>query len=214
MTNSGFIGAEKIGIEGFAVSDVTNTSSGTITAVGPNGIGILGHIGAKVDNAGQIEVTDATGIAIKADITADVINRATGTITGGFNGIQATTTATVNNAGTIFGATGNGILSGSANIINTNTGSISGNLNGIEATTTATVNNAGSIFATAATGRAIRATTATVVNTANITAPVGIQAVSADVTNSGTISAGVAGNGVLAQTATVTNSGVVLYRRP
>jgi hypothetical protein len=66
VTNSGFIGAEKIGIEGVAVSDVTNTSAGTITAVGPNGIGIFGDNSAKVDNAGQITATDATGIAIKA----------------------------------------------------------------------------------------------------------------------------------------------------
>ena len=139
-----------------------------------------------MDNAGQITATDATGIAIKTNTTADVINRVTGTIAGGLNGIQATTTATVNNAGSISGgASGNGIVGASANIINISTGAISAGLNGIQVTTTATIDNAGSISG----------------------GIFGVVAAAVDVTNTGVISGNQAG--MVTTTATVRNSGTI-----
>ena len=77
----------------------------------------------------------------------EVTNTSTGTITGGLAGIQAATTATVNNAGHILGVTGSGIIADIAVVTNDSSGSIFGFFTGVKATTTANVNNAGSISA-------------------------------------------------------------------
>jgi uncharacterized protein with beta-barrel porin domain len=148
LLNTGFIGAAKTGIESDGPTNVTNGVLGTIAAAGPDGIGVLGNNGATVDNAGQITAADPTGIGIKANATADIINRVTGAISGGVNGISADT-AKLNNAGTISGgAAGSGILANNANI--TNSGTISGNF-GIQSTAAAAIINSGVIIGTGGT---------------------------------------------------------------
>jgi uncharacterized protein with beta-barrel porin domain len=208
VVNSGSISGVRQGVR-LQNGDVTNTETGTITGV-TNGVEIVDV--AKVSNAGSIS-GGVRGISIgPANTSSNVEIANSGTITGALNGIETLRRVDLTNSGSISGtgAGSNGILSGSADVTNTSAGVISGDLTGIQATTTATVNNAGSISEVSATigAAAIRATTATVVNTGSIAGSVGIQAVSADVTNSGTISS-LIGNGILAQIATVTNSGVI-----
>jgi uncharacterized protein with beta-barrel porin domain len=208
VVNSGSISGGRRGVF-LQNGEVTNNSTGTI-AGGTNGVEIVDV--AKVSNAGAIS-GGVRGISIgPANSSSNVEIANSGTITGLVSGIETLRRVDLANSGSISGtgAGSNGILSGSANVTNTSAGVISGDLTGIQATTTATVNNAGSISEVSATigAAAIRATTATVVNTGSIAGSAGIQAVSADVTNSGTISS-LIGNGILAQTATVTNSGTI-----
>jgi hypothetical protein len=173
------------GLNGYGTSSDTGNTYKILSGASVTGTlaGLIFDRGA-VTNFGSISGSIETGI-FGNDVNVD--NAASASILSGGLGIFATNTAIVHNSGTISGAG-----------------------DGIDANSSAIVFNSGTISAAGANGRAVRATTATVVNNGTIAAlqtGVGIQAVSADVTNSGTISAGVAGNGVLAQTATVTNSG-------
>jgi len=174
-------------LNGYGTSSDTGNTYKILSGASVTGTlaGLIFDRGA-VTNFGSISGSIETGI-FGNDVNVD--NAASASILSGGLGIFATNTAIVHNSGTISGAG-----------------------DGIDANSSAIVFNSGTISAAGANGRAVRATTATVVNNGTIAAlqtGVGIQAVSADVTNSGTISAGVAGNGVLAQTATVTNSGAI-----
>lgn len=168
----------------------TVNNFGTITGAGPgNNGGILAVSNGTVNNAGVISGTGANSF-----------------------GILLFGTGLITNSGSISGVSG-GIFLANGEVTNTSTGTIVGVDDGVKIAGVAKVSNAGSITATAPTGRAIRAGTATVVNTGSIgsiAGGFGIQAVSADINNSGFILAGFAGIGILAQTATVTNSGTIL----
>lgn len=99
VINSGTISANSFAINADAVA-VTN--SGTISG---GNRGILAST-ATVDNSGAITALTSAGIAIRVFDTANVVNRAGGTIAGGADGILAANVINLNNAGTISGNTG------------------------------------------------------------------------------------------------------------
>ncbi len=186
---------------------VTNQSTGIIAGVG---FGINAHTRATVDNSGGISA-GASGVAVSAG-AVDLINRATGTISGG-SGIRATDTVSVTNAGTISGAgtDGSGVSAGNATVSNsgnisggevgifatvasvTNSGAISGGLNGIEGALVS-VNNAGTISG-GTTGSGVAAT-ATATSTATVNNMTG-----------GTITGG--SFGIVASVAHIDNAGQI-----
>jgi hypothetical protein len=207
VDNAGTIAGVGVGINaGDGTAIVTNASTGIISS---NFNGIFAGT-AIVDNAGIVFGTG--GIGILAD-TANVVNRSTGSISGGRSGIETTTTATIDNAGSISGgANGNGIFAFTANVINRSTSSISGGLNGILANTTANVDNAGSIIGTSSSG--ILADSANVINRSTGSISGGLNGIetttTARVNNAGSISGGANGNGIQAvTTATVDNAGSI-----
>lgn len=173
-------------------------------------IGLFFNDLGAINNSGTISgagVGNSGGIVSAGN--GNVNNAVAGVISGtgaNSNGIAFFSTGSVTNSGRISG-TARGIFLQNGEVTNTGTGTIEGD-DGVKFGNVGKVTNAGSISAVGTAGRGIRATTVTVLNSGNITGLVGIQAVSADVTNSGAISS-VSGNGILAQTASVTNSGTI-----
>ncbi|QDW40252.1 autotransporter domain-containing protein [Bradyrhizobium sp. KBS0727] len=228
INNSGLIQAT--GITGSGVSattvNVTNTSSGTITG---GDSGILANSTATINNAGSIlggtfgiNASDtaniinsgtiaagAAGAAIAADV-ANVNNSGTISTTGvGSRAISATSAAAVTNSGTISADFAIVVQAGSATVTNMSAGTISG-VEAIFANGDATVSNAGKIQATF---DAIRANGLIDVTNSNsiVGGAAGISAITAKVTNSGTISA-TDGDGIAVfseRAATVNNSGTI-----
>ena len=199
------------GTDGFGTNTDTgntyNILSGASVAGADTGLRIFG--GGAVNNFGTI--TGAGGGlngGIQSQIGVTVNNAAAGVISGSgadSSGVAVFSTGFVTNAGHITGV-GRGVILQNGEVTNTSTGIIDGD-DGVKINGVGKVSNAGSISAIGVAGRAIRATTVSVSNTGTIAGLVGIQADSADVTNSGTISA--VANGILAQNATVTNSGSI-----
>ena len=179
VTNRGSISAAFNGIQVTGASTIDN--AGAIFG-GHNGID--GSTALSVNNrSGGSIIGGAAGSAIVAG-SANVINANTGNISGGFNGIQATAAATVDNAGAISGGLF-GVSAAIADITNTNS------ITGVEAAIVvgaATIRNSGRIVALGANG-------------------VGIVGGSLNVTSSGSISGdvGIRSNGI----ATVTTSGTI-----
>ena len=224
-------GATSGGFAGYGTGIETGNTYNVLSGATVTGVvdGLIFDRGT-VHNFGSI-----TGdIGIFANSSANVTNESTGVISGGGDGILATTTATVHNSGTISASAGGfGILSGSsADVTNERTGVISGGADGIFATTTATVHNFGKISGTSDSGirsagsadvtnestgvisggtdGIFASTTATVHNFGKISgaSDSGIfSAGSVDVTNesTGAISGGT--DGIFASTATVHNFG-------
>jgi hypothetical protein len=201
--NAGNIsGSAGIGINSGTVT-VTNASSGVIFG---GSAGIEGDT-VVVNNAGSI-ASGATGISAATlnltnsgsirtagdgifSTSATIINTSTGIISGDLNGIQATTIATIDNAGSISGGSF-GVRAGAVDV--TNSGIISGVQVGIFADS-ARVRNTGSIFGTASNS-------------------FGLVGTDVDVTNSGIVSGAGTGNGIDASgSAVVTNSGTIAGNR-
>jgi hypothetical protein len=206
VTNSGTISAGLAG-NGILAQTATVTNSGTISA-GAAGVALASNT-TTLSNSGTI-FAGAGGFGIDAD-TAVVRNAGTGVISGGLNGVVATVIVTVDNAGSISGANGSGIVADTANV--TNSGSISGGVTGIKATTITNVNNTGSISASNSGGGGVRSQgNAVVTNSGTISAEetgIGSDG-SAVVSNTGSISArGGLGSGISATNAAVTNFGVI-----
>ena len=234
VTNSGFISGGLNGIEGALISvnnagtisggatgsgisaiatatstaTVSNMTGGTIAG---GSFGIVASV-ANIDNAGRITATEAAGFGIRVVGTSDVVNRATGTVSGGV-GISGGPGATVNiaNAGTILGVFA-GIQSILGNInVTSNTGIISGGEGGIGGGQTVTANNSGIIS-----GRiAIEGGTVATVNNAGpgtiSGGDLGILAGVARVVNAGTISGGIGIQAFDTHTgSTIDNSGAII----
>jgi uncharacterized protein with beta-barrel porin domain len=176
------------------------TNSGTISATGASGVGVLfggGSAGGSgvVTNSGTIRALGAGGIAIQALAggnigtgTVTVDNSGPGSkITGDKFAIQATTANIHSNDGTISATGTNGIAisADTATVNNSSSGKITGTFAGIGASTLATVNNAGAISG----------------------GTFGIDASNAMVINSGSIRAG--GAGIFSGAATVANSNLI-----
>jgi uncharacterized protein with beta-barrel porin domain len=185
------------------------SNSGSITG-GTNGVESLKSF--NLSNAGSIigQATDGFGILSAAN--ANVTNAAGGIISGGLRGIQAAT-ATVNNAGTISATAANSAIASAAILADaadvTNSGVISGAV-GIRGATVVRLTNksSGGVFASSTV--AVNATLsglAIVNNAGAISGPTGIFAGTADVTNTGVITA--TQFGIVALTAAVRNSGAI-----
>ena len=211
VDNSGAISAT--GTNGAAVSaravDVINGVTGTISGAAA---GLAATDTATVNNSGTIIGTASNGVGISAasvNITGN-----TGAISGGAIGVFATTIATVNNAGTIAGTDedGAGIFASTVNVTS-NTGTISSGSSGsigIGFTTVANVANAGTIsggsFGILSTG--VRGDINVTSNTGTITGSrlaIGTSG-SVTVNNAGLILAGAAGEGIVGDTAIVSNA--------
>ncbi|MEE3624981.1 hypothetical protein UCD39_13415 [Nitrospirillum sp. BR 11752] len=115
-TTSTFTGAVSA-----AIGSLVNASGATI-AGGSNGLGMGGGTIGTLDNAGLIEGTGtfSSGLYLStynygsltaAGAVANLINQATGTIVGGYNGLQISgaTIGTLANSGSIVGGSGTGI---------------------------------------------------------------------------------------------------------
>ena len=187
VDNSGTIsstGAASFGIRVLDTANVINRASGIISAAQH---GIFANT-VTVDNAGTISATGPGGFGIFSG-SADVINRAGGTISGTGVAISAIDILNLNNAGVIT-SRGTGIFGGTVNL--ENTGSISG----------------GSL------ARGIEGTNVNVTNAGLISGLIGIFASNgaavANVVNTGSILGGdVNGRGILGAVANVTNSGII-----
>jgi uncharacterized protein with beta-barrel porin domain len=228
LSNAGTISGERgiliRNLHGNSNVSISNTGGGSIVGA-ISGIESLRQL--DLFNSGSISATDFGGVAVKST-TANVTNIITGTIAGGFFGIEAAATATVHNAGTISGGaagisadivdlTNSGSILGGvqgttiAKVTNTSTGTISGGFTGVSTPLTsgfAAVDNAGSIS-----GKdfGVLAFTADVTNseTGSISGgATGVHAVTtATVRNAGAISAGANGDGIRADIAAdVTNA--------
>jgi uncharacterized protein with beta-barrel porin domain len=218
-------GAVSGGVDGVGANIVQIVNAGHISGVAHGINAFANSSAATVSNAagGVIEGTGATGIGISGHDSVDVTGNA-GTISGGTDGINAVTTATVVNTGTIMGGTlatvGAGIKADTVTV--TNFGTISATANaagsGIFATTAANVNNvSGGTISGDANGVASNST-ATVVNAGLITATgttvgFGVNAGAVNVTNNvgGTISGKVAiqADAPILGGSTITNSGTI-----
>jgi uncharacterized protein with beta-barrel porin domain len=190
VSNTGTITGGESGIESFHVLNLTN--SGTISGTGANGNGVT-----------------AASTLFGIPGIANVVNTSSGTIAGVVNGISATV-ATINNAGTISGvaANGAGILADTADV--TNSGSISGGI-GIRGDTVVKVTNTSagriSAFVNPAVSAGLFSGFAAVNNAGSISGPIGVSGATADVINTGAITA--TQIGIVASTATIRNSGTV-----
>jgi uncharacterized protein with beta-barrel porin domain len=186
-------------------ADLVN--SGLISATGTSGVGVSFGASGTVTNSGTIQAAATGGIAIQAATDVTVNNSSSGIISGALDGIQATTAATVNNAGTISG-NGVGIIADAVDV--TNSGSISGGIRGnnvvkVTNASTGTISSA----ANAGVSASIAVGFATVDNAGSISGgTVGVFAATVDVGNTGVIS-GVQDGIVGASTAMVRNSGTI-----
>jgi len=100
--NTGTITGDRYGINAGALATVNNVGTISSTSTTSFGVGIVADTVTVTGNTGRITAAGANGTAIDA-ITADVTNGAGGLISGGMFGINATTLATVNDAGTVSG---------------------------------------------------------------------------------------------------------------
>jgi hypothetical protein len=209
VSNSATIGAGPAGsgISAGGTATVKNADTGGISG------GLFGIVAdvAKVDNAGGIAATAASGVGIRASTAADVTN--TGTISAErANGIAISArTVTVTNSGTILvGENGAAIFADTATVINRAGASMSGGGVGILANNSLNLNNAGSISATSF---AVVARTVDLANSGRISATGaggnGVNATIATVNNSGTILAEAEGAGIVAINASVMNTGTI-----
>ncbi|QWG21560.1 autotransporter domain-containing protein [Bradyrhizobium sediminis] len=208
-SGTGTIAGDAFGIvasNGTATVNVSNAAF--IFGTGATGTGISGVI-VNVDNAGGIS-GGATGV--RASTTATVNN--SGTIAGGTEGVVANI-VNLTNSGTIFGsAVGVFSINGGSTVINTSTGVIAGGTAIFAINGDAIVNNAGKIEATSAFGSAIHSNSnADVTNSGSITAGAGVGIFAggvANVANSGTISVGANGIAVFGNIGVnVTNTGTI-----
>jgi hypothetical protein len=210
-TSSGIIAG---GVAGVAATTANVNNAGSI-AGGSSGINTTT---LSLINSGAVAATDAGGNGIFS-VSANVINTSTGLISGGAgaanggDGIQATTIATIDNAGSISGGSvGVRVVAGISTADVTNTGVISGGAAGINATTVIVRSNSGTIAGTGLNGFGIIGDSVNVTNSGHVSGTGtgdGINATSsAIVFNSGTISGSI---GIQAAgAANITNSGAII----
>lgn len=211
VNNSGSISGSGQGVK-LENGEVTNTSAGDISG-GIDGVNIENV--AKVSNAGVI-VGGVRGVHIgaKGVQSAEIFN--SGTISGGTSGIEGLKALKVTNSGDIVGLAFRGIAirsSDRADVVNRAGGRISGADLGIVATNIINLNNAGIVISTGDDSVGLSAATVNVsANTGTIAGGsktgIGINAIFANVANSGVISGR---DAISAETAAaVDNSGRIL----
>jgi uncharacterized protein with beta-barrel porin domain len=190
-----------IGGVGGATINLVNTNSGDIEAVVA-----VGGSTVNVTNAGTIHSTDIHGLGISATGVANVTN--SGLIVGGQLGIIATVANVTNSE--FIGANGtfSTAIGASDTAIVINSGMIQAPFRGISAPTVIVTNSAtGTISAQS--GFAIDASTANVTNSGSISGLVGINATTANIVNSGMISGQPLAAINVGQVANITNSGTI-----
>lgn len=106
INNAGQINGVSVGIEA-GTANIAN--SGTISASGPNGVGIAAGFGVTLANTGVVQ---GTNFGVQSFGTSNIFN--SGRISGGV-GIQSGEAAAIVNAGTIIGTGGTAIQLSNAN---------------------------------------------------------------------------------------------------
>jgi outer membrane autotransporter protein len=201
--------------KGGGVLTVANSAGGVIRSNAGLGIGIFGGGDVILTNSGSIQ---SGAVALAAGAFATVTNGVGGMITGGEIGINAGTINVMGNGGTIeaLNTHGKALSAVDVTVNNKANGIIRANNTNGSAIFGDTVNitgNSGLIEATGTSGIAINADiSATVANSGGIISGAfrGIEAVTINVTNGGSIQAtGLNGIAILGNTVNVTNGGSI-----
>jgi|GEM_PF-6255675 len=142
VVNNGKISGVDNGIDSTSGSDITNNAGASITSTTGNAIDVTTNL--ILNNRGTIT---ASGVANGVDTTngANITNFAGGVITGGNDGVQLTTGASVGNAGSITGTADDGIQLTDGTVTNNLGGVIQGADRGIVFSGAGTVTNSGTI---------------------------------------------------------------------
>ncbi|BCU76966.1 autotransporter domain-containing protein [Luteolibacter sp. LG18] len=157
--------------------------------------GVSGGNGLIVTNTSLGTITGNGGNGILALDSANIINDSTASITGSVGGINAQNSLILNNSGSVTGNGGDGVHAQDSGSVTNNLGAtISGTVAGVWLDDSATVVNNGTI--TGGTGDGVRVSdNSTVTNTGSISGTTGIQAFAGGGTFSLTNSSTITGTG-------------------
>ncbi|WP_211911680.1 autotransporter outer membrane beta-barrel domain-containing protein [Tardiphaga alba] len=198
VNNDGTVSGDT-GIEG---SFVVLNNAGTISGTGNTGAAVSSFASATITNSGTIDSVQ-NAVVIQ---NGDIVNSASGTMSGGFRGVSLYDTGKISNAGMIsggvYGITFLGTF-GTASL--TNSGAVTAGDFGVWADKTITVVNSGAISGTAVNGVGIWSSAGVnLTNSGDIIANgIGVQSQSANIVNAKTIFG--AGTGISVATLNLTN---------
>lgn len=156
VNNTGLIDTTTLQGNGVGLENggVVNNSGSTGIYGDFSGVSVYNQVGV-ITNSAMISAVGLSGDAIYLGAGGTVTNLAQGTITGTYDGIAAYGSATVTNAGYIYGYDVGVVLQGGGMVTNLAGGTIEADTTGVNILAGGTLVNAGAIVAQAASGTAV-----------------------------------------------------------